>query len=104
MPQNININFKFGKYLCEFENPQTYANAMKQFAMSKKCKNHKIDFRFYFNAKAYQDHLNKTGAEVCHILDDLLEKVLRDMPEDVKDEVKSDWINIDRHIFATLSS
>ena len=101
MPENININFKFGKYLCEFEDPQSYVDAIKSFIHSKDCKGCKIDFRFYFNARTYQEHLNMTGAQVCDILDDLLEKVMRGMPEDVKDAFKSDWINFDRHIFAT---
>ena len=96
---NVNINFKLGKYLCLDENPQLYVDWMKSFINSKDCKGHNFDFRFYMNAKVYVELLNKTAEEVCNHLDIILNTVMKDMPEDVKDAFKSDWINIDRYIF-----
>ena len=83
------VNFKVGKYLCDFKNPDTYVEMMKHMTLTSMgdCK---IDLRIWFYGDTHVEFLNKTSAEVNHEIDNAVEKI-KNYPIDMKDFMIDDW-------------
>ena len=86
---NAMVNFKVGKYLCDFKNPDTYVEMMKNMTLTS-MSNSKIDLRIWFYGDTHVEFLNKTPVEVNHEIDNVVEKI-KNFPIAMKEFIVDDW-------------